>query len=104
MKLAALLLALCLQIPAVRALAHEAARAEDVPARDCQEAVTVFQDVSRVGRKDRAASNISRRHDEMARQGWRFVGLESYIENGDLEGFYLSYVRPAVCPATADTD
>ena len=65
----------------------------------CEEAVTVFQDVSRMGRKDRAASNMTRRHREMAEEGWRFVDLEVYTENADIEGFFLSYVRSVACPA-----
>ena len=72
---------------------------------DCEEAVTVFQDVSRVGRKDRAANNMSKRHAEMAEEGWRFADMEVYTENGDLEGFYLTYVRTTACPeAVPDTD
>lgn len=76
--------------------------AEETPqaqrAAGCTESVTVFQDVSIVGRKDRAASNITERHEEMAREGWRFIGLEAYTENGDLEGFFLSYTRDRACP------
>lgn len=64
----------------------------------CQEAITVFQDVSRIGRKDGAAKNITQKHQEMARERWRFVDVEPYTENGDLEGFYVSYVRDSGCP------
>ncbi|HSM69285.1 MAG TPA: hypothetical protein VK830_06185, partial [Xanthomonadales bacterium] len=70
------------------------------------EATTVFQDVSLLGRKDRAAVNMTRRHAEMAEQGWRFADSAIYTENGDLEGMFLTYVRPVACPepdpATAD--
>lgn len=71
------------------------------PADDhlCQEAITVFQDVSLIGRKDGAARNISRKHREMAKEGWRFADMEPYTENGDLEGFYLSYTRDIACAA-----
>lgn len=74
--------------------------------RGCEEATTVFQDVSLLGRKDRAAANMTRRHAEMAEQGWRFADSAIYTENGDLEGMFLTYVRPVACPepdpATAD--
>ena len=66
-------------------------------AMDCEEAITTFQDVSRIGRKDGAAKNMTRRHKEMAESGWRFVDMEVYTENGDLEGFYLSYTRTVTC-------
>lgn len=65
----------------------------------CEEAITVFQDVSRIGRKDRAAANMSRRHEEMAKQGWRFSDSEPYVENSDLEGLFITYVRSVACPA-----
>ena len=64
----------------------------------CAEAITVFQDVSGMGRKDRAAKNMTKRHSEMAEDGWQFADMEVYTENGDLEGFYLSYTRKAPCP------
>ena len=71
------------------------------PGKDCEQAETVFQDVSGMGRKDRAAKNMTKRHAEMAKDGWRFIGLAVYTENGDLEGFFLSYTRAVVCPLRA---
>lgn len=67
------------------------------PAQNCSEAITVFQDVSGMGRKDRAAKNMSQKHRKMAETGWRFADMEVYTENGDLEGFYLTYKREAPC-------
>ena len=66
--------------------------------RWCEETTTVFHEVSRIGRKDRAAANMTRRHAEMAEQGWRFADSAIYTENGDLEGLFLTYVRPLACP------
>lgn len=66
--------------------------------RGCEEATTVFHEVSRIGRKDRAAANMTRRHAEMAERGWRFADAAVYTENGDLEGLFLTYVRPVTCP------
>lgn len=63
----------------------------------CQESITVFQDVSRLGRRDGAAKNMTEKHAEMARSGWRFADMEVYVENGDLEGFFLTYTRSAPC-------
>ena len=70
---------------------------------NCSQSVTVFQDVFAAGRKDRAARNISRRHDEMAMSGWVFADMEIYSENGDLEGFFLTYKRIVSC-ASAEHD
>ena len=67
------------------------------PSMDCEEAITIFHDASRFGRKDRAAEKMTERHNEMALSGWRFAGMAIYTENGDLEGFYVSYTRAAAC-------
>jgi len=84
---------LCLSL---LAMAFNATAREPGPA--CEEAKTVFHDVSRIGRKDRAAANMSRRHEDMAKEGWRFADSEVYIENGDLEGLFITYVRTVPCP------
>ncbi|MBT8062693.1 MAG: hypothetical protein KJO85_08405 [Gammaproteobacteria bacterium] len=73
--------------------AHEDDRQEAL----CEETITVFQDVSMIGRKDRLASNITRKHDEMNARGWRFVDMEIYVENADLEGAFLTYSRTVRC-------
>lgn len=67
-------------------------------AATCTESRTVFQDVSRFGRKNSAAKNMTELHGEQAREGWVFADLEPYTENGDLEGFFITYSRAAPCP------
>ena len=67
------------------------------PAMACEQAITIFHDVSGFGRRNRAAENMTEVHAEMALEGWRYHGMVIYTENGDLEGFYLSYTRPAAC-------
>lgn len=81
------------------ALAQESEQAMLAPesSMGCEQAITVFHDVSGFGRKDRAASKLTERHDEMALSGWRFAEMVIYTENGDLEGFYVTYTRPAAC-------
>jgi len=64
----------------------------------CEESITLFQDVSMIGRKDRLASNITKKHREMSEQGWRFVDMEIYVENADIEGAFLTYSRSVPCP------
>jgi len=93
----AILFALGLYVPMLLAQETEERLPAANPVLGCEEAVTIFQDVSAMGRKDRAARNISKRHAEMASDGWQFVDMEVYVENGDLEGFYLSYTRPTAC-------
>ncbi len=56
-------------------------------------AQTVWIDVGPGSRKQRAARKLSESHQRQARQGWTFVDFEPYLENGDLEGFWVTYVR-----------
>lgn len=76
--------------------AQEAALAPE-SSMSCEQAITIFHDVSGFGRRNRAADRMTEKHDEMALEGWRYAGMVIYTENGDLEGFYVSYTRPAPC-------
>jgi hypothetical protein len=60
------------------------------PGRDGK---TVWVDISGLNRKNGAADKMTKLHQEMARQGYSLVGVAVYTENGDLEGFFCSYVR-----------
>lgn len=105
--LIAISLAAILHTPVISAQEAEEVEAipmtpETEPTLDCEEAITVFQDVSRFGRKKRAAENMTKQHAEMALEGWRLADMEIYIENGDLEGFFLSYIRAVACPVEAE--
>jgi len=71
--------------------------AQAAPAMTCHESKTIFRDASRFSRKKNAAENMSKKHDEYTRNGWRFVDMETYIENSDLEGFFLTYSREIAC-------
>ena len=57
------------------------------------EALTVFQDVSAMNRRKGAGKNLTELHQKHEAQGWTFEDLEIYIENGDLEGFFVTYSR-----------
>jgi hypothetical protein len=61
-----------------------------IPGRDAK---TVWVDISGFNRKNGAAEKMTKLHQEMAKQGYTFIGLDVYTENGDLEGFFCSYVR-----------
>ena len=57
------------------------------------QAVTVFMDVNRLSRKNLAAKNMTKIHNEFAAVGYELVGVSPYTENSDLEGFFLSYKK-----------
>jgi hypothetical protein len=67
--------------------AQEAARA-NLPA------VTLWVDASWGFRNQGAANNLTRAHSAFAVHGYKVVGVEPYIENGDLQGFFVTYQRP----------
>ena len=71
--------------------------AQAAPAMSCQESKTIFRDASRFSRKKNAAQNMSKKHDEYTKNGWKFMDMETYIENSDLEGFFLTYSREIAC-------
>lgn len=54
--------------------------------------MTVYLDISVMGRKKRAAKRMTELHEENFRKGWTVVDVEPYLENGDLQGFYMNYV------------
>lgn len=54
---------------------------------------TVFVDVSVLGKKDRAAKRMTKQHEEYAKEGWTVANVAVYTEDGDLEGFFVTYVK-----------
>lgn len=56
-------------------------------------AVTVFMDVNKLNRKNLAAKKMTAMHQDFAQYGYRLVGISPYNENGDLEGFFISYQK-----------
>lgn len=56
-------------------------------------AVTVFLDVTKLTRKHTAARNMTKSHQEFSLYGYELVGISPYTENGDLEGFFVSYKK-----------
>ncbi|MEW5765884.1 MAG: hypothetical protein ACOYXN_02405 [Acidobacteriota bacterium] len=54
---------------------------------------TVFLDISVLGRKTRAADKMNELHARMAAEGYTVVSVAPYDENGDLQGFFLTYVK-----------
>jgi hypothetical protein len=56
-------------------------------------ATTVYVDAQAGMRTNGSAKRLNAKHAEMEAQGWRFASLEAYNENGDLVGFFVTYVR-----------
>jgi len=66
---------------------------EDAAAAPGKGGKTVFVGVSPLGRKDRAAKRMTKQHQEYAKEGWTVANVVVYTENGDLEGFFVTYVK-----------
>lgn len=81
----------------VLAFATATARDYDKPASRAQQqalaAVTVFIDADWGGREDGAARELTDAHAAFARHGYDVVDVVAYTENGDLEGFFVTYRR-----------
>ena len=58
-----------------------------------QAAMTVFFDVAAGARRKRAAKGITELHQKQAEKGWSVIDVEPWIEDGDLEGFFITYVK-----------
>lgn len=57
-------------------------------------AVTLWVDASWGFRNQGAANTLSRAHQAFTTRGYNVVSVEPYIENGDLQGFFVTYQRP----------
>ena len=60
---------------------------------DSPQSVTVFVDATFGFRKDHMARKLSKSHAEYAARGYHFADMEPYAENGDLQGFFVTYTR-----------
>jgi hypothetical protein len=58
-----------------------------------KDAKTVFLDVGALGKKDRAAKRMTKQHQAYAKEGWTVANVAVYTDDGDFEGFYVTYVR-----------
>ena len=57
------------------------------------QATTVFVNTVLGSRTGGSARRLNESHAEMQAKGWRFLDLEAYTENGDLVGFFVTYVK-----------
>ncbi len=80
------------QSPATAPAPAAAAPASAAPA-GWTKATTVFVNTVLGSRTGGSAKRINESHAEMEAKGWRFMSLETYSENGDLVGFFVTYVK-----------
>lgn len=89
LRLAAIFLLVSAFAPS--AFARDYTDQADRAVADKQIAVTVFVDVDWGGREDGAAKELTRAHAAFSARGYRVVDVEGYTENGDLQGFFVTY-------------
>ena len=63
-------------------------------ARDGLPAVTLWVDATWGFRHQGAANELTRAHQAFAAQGYKVLSVQPYIENGDLQGFFVTYQKP----------
>jgi hypothetical protein len=56
-------------------------------------AVTIWVDATWGFRKSGAANDLSAAHKAFYAAGYHVIGVQPYIENGDLQGFFVTYER-----------
>lgn len=56
--------------------------------------VSIWVDVSWGFRTQGAANVLNRTHQAFAARGYRVLAVEPYVENGDLQGFFVTYRKP----------
>lgn len=86
-------LTLLLATTATSALARDYEKQAERAVGNRLNAVTVFVDADWGGREDGAAREITKAHAAFAARGFEVIDVESYTENGDLEGFFVTYRR-----------
>jgi len=58
------------------------------------QAVTIWVDATWGFRRQGSANSLSDAHQAFTTRGYRVVSVDPYIENGDLQGFFVTYQKP----------
>ena len=61
--------------------------------REQMPAVTIWVDASWGFRKSGAANDLSAAHKAFYDAGYHVVDVQPYLENGDLQGFFVTYEK-----------
>ena len=56
--------------------------------------MTIWVDATWGFRNQGAANDLTRAHAAFAARGYKVVSVQPYIENGDLQGFFVTYQKP----------
>lgn len=93
--LATMALFLCLAAPQTdaRLFGKSAEKSAAEAASQQLQAVTIWVDASWGFRNQGAANDLSASHRAFYQRGYRVVSVEPYIENGDLQGFFVTYEK-----------
>lgn len=84
----------CLALPAQAALFGKKPEvAADEALAAGMNAVTIWVDASWGFRNQGAANSLNRAHQVFAQRGYRVHSVVPYIENGDLQGFFVTYEK-----------
>ena len=62
-----------------------------------QQASTVFIPDKAGNRQNGSAGKLTESHRNAEKQGWNFDEMSIYIEDGDLQGFFVTYTRTHPC-------
>lgn len=90
---AALLLAFAAAPAAAANYADDAARAAGATASGSGAGWTIYVDVTFGMRKDSAAKELNEAHLAFAARGFELAAVTAHEENGDLQGFFVTYRR-----------
>jgi len=72
---------------------EQTAAATEVRYAPAKEGKTVYVNISGLASRSRHAKKMTEYHQKQALEGWTVIGVEALVENGDLEGFYVTYTR-----------
>lgn len=62
-------------------------------ARAGEKTVSIYVDVDWGSRKSGSATELNQAHNAFNANGYQVVDVVGYTENGDLQGFFVTYVR-----------
>ena len=92
---AAAIALLACTLPAQAALLGKSPeRAAEQAVSENASATTIWVDATWGFRNQGAANDLTRAHKAFAARGYKVVSVEPYIENGDLQGFFVTYQKP----------
>ena len=65
---------------------------DEVPQATPGAGLTIYMDISAVGKTTRAAERMTTLHKQHQAKGWKVIDVDPYVEDGDLQGFFITYV------------